>query len=903
MSIIGKLGASAAAVAAITQLHAASLGTGCLTLRLQETVGLPSWREVEVANSTATVIPNGTYDVFCARITQGIFRNQAYTFSSFSVQDLTAVGTLGLVTDPSKLNSVEFILNQAYQLQVAVADGQQFTADDVQVAIWTLLDGPAAITSANLGSTTNFSQARVDEILAAANANSNFEAQCGQIQAYLLNPVSQPGQCGIAFNPETAVPLAQPLLIGIPSVCPPPPLSDPVELECVATTTGGVGQSYSAFMVASGGEIAPNATSVVYAFSLEGGSLPPGLSLNPASGEISGIPSTAGNFSFTIKVTDAVGNTAEHAATNTCGISIAPPELVANCASVNEGQVNVGFSAQLTASGGVGPYTFALTGGSLPSGLELASNGTISGIPLSAGVFSFQATVTDSQGLTGTVRTKSVTCSITIDPPCVPLNLQCVSTAPGKVGQSYSASFTTSGGTGPYVFSLVTGPLPPGLTLSTGGVLSGIPTAAGSFPITVQVTDGSGALCDGNQVVSSDCIVTIESDCPPITLACVANASGKVGTAYSSSLSVTGGIAPYTFSIVSGSLPPGLSLNGGTGAITGTPTAAGTYTFTARVRSANPPSSTPTGPAQTVTVGTDWGCKSRVSVTFYGCSPTVDVCSTKDLSNVVVETCGGAHYKFDGLSGRTGKFTAPNGKNITRVWVKSGCYQSCDGPGYGWRVCGPCTSTNCNTPPPPTNLCGYGSSTTVTCTITVAPADVCVGCQSLVAGDTATIGYWNGPNGQALILSLNGGPNSTALGNWLAANFPHLWGNNSPSWRNLSGKSNTAVAAFFRHVFSNCGSPKTEAQMLAVALAVYVTDSDLAGNTAAARGFNVSAAGTGAKCYNIGCYGSSIGLSNNRTYTVIALLNQANRNKRFNCFNSGAFNAIFDGINRRGDRL
>ncbi len=899
MSIIGKFGPSVCAFAFLGQLHAANLGTGCLSMNPRDTAGLPSFYEVVINNSTGT-IPNGIYDTYCARVSALIYFDANYAFSAWDVNDSVGVSALNLVNTPTNLNAVEYILNQAYQLQTSPVDNLPYTAEEVQVAIWTLLDGPTA-TAADYDPGVNFRQSHVDEIVAEANANNDFQAQCGQIQAYLLNPVSSYNQCGIAFNPETALPAAQTLLVGIPSVCPPPPVSDPVQLQCVATTTGLAGQPFSAQMVALGGEMAPNANTVVYTYSLVGGSLPPGLLLDTATGVISGNPNTAGNFSFTIKVTDAVGNTAEHAATKECGISIAPPALVANCASVTAGQVNVGFTAQLAASGGVPGYSFAITGGALPTGLNLAPDGTISGIPSVPGMFTFQATVTDSEGLIGSVRTASVTCTITIDPPCIPLSLQCVSTTTGKVGQTYSANFATSGGTGPFTFSLISGSLPPGLTLTSGGLLSGNPTAAGSFPFTVKVTDSSGILCDGNQEVASDCTVVIESDCPPITLACVSATTGKVGTSYSSALTVSGGVAPYTFSIVSGSLPPGLSVNPATGAVTGSPTAAGTYTFTAKVRSANPPSTTPAGPAQTITVGTDSGCKSRVSVTFYGCSPTVDICSSKDLSNVVVETCDGAHYKFDGLSGLTGKFTAPNGKNITRVWVKSGCYMSCDGPGYGWRVCGPCNSTNCNTPPPPANLCGYGSSTTVTCTITIQPNTVC-GCEGLVSGDTATIGYWNGPNGQALILSLNGGSSSTQLGNWLATKYPYLWGAYAGS-KNLTGKSNTQVAAFFKYVFSSCGSPKTEAQMLAAALATYVTDSDLAGNVAQSSGFNVSATGTGAKCFNIGCYGSYIGLTNNKSYTVSYLLSQANLRRKNGCFNSGAFNSIFDGINRKGDRL
>ncbi len=70
--------------------------------------------------------------------------------------------------------------------------------------------------------------------------------------------------------------------------------------------------------------------------------------------------------------------------------------------------------------------------------------------------------------------------------------------------------------------------------------------------------------------------------CTPLKLECV-GASGKVGTAYSSALAASGGVAPYTFSVISGSLPPGLTLNPATGAITGTPTTAGSFSFTAKV--------------------------------------------------------------------------------------------------------------------------------------------------------------------------------------------------------------------------------------------------------------------------------------------------------------------------------
>ena len=203
-----------------------------------------------------------------------------------------------------------------------------------------------------------------------------------------------------------------------------------------------------------------------------------------------------------------------------------------------------------------------------------------------------------------------------------------------------------------------------------------------------------------------------------------------------------------------------------------------------------------------------------------------------------------------------------------------------------------------------------GSSGTTTLGITITTAGACSAVGSKVVsltppppatvghGDTATIGFWHNKNGQALINSM---PNSPALANWLAGNFPCLYGANAGA-NNLTGKSDSQIAAYFQQLFNVTGQ-KTDAQVLAGALACYVTSSTLAGNNAASYGFNVSPLGTGAKTFNVGAYGTAIGLANNTSYTVLQLLQQANLRKCAGTFDANAFNVIFDGINQKGDIL
>ena len=170
---------------------------------------------------------------------------------------------------------------------------------------------------------------------------------------------------------------------------------------------------------------------------------------------------------------------------------------------------------------------------------------------------------------------------------------------------------------------------------------------------------------------------------------------------------------------------------------------------------------------------------------------------------------------------------------------------------------------------------------------------------TLVHGDTATIGFWHNKNGQAIILAANGGSTSKSLATWLATSYPYLFGTGSTT--NLTGKTNVDVAALFMTFFNKTGA-KTDAQIMGAALAVYVTNSSLYGGSGAAGyGFNVSTSGIGGKLYNVGAYGTAIGLSNNTSYTVAQLLAQANLRKQQGLFNANAFNQIFDAINTAGD--
>lgn len=156
----------------------------------------------------------------------------------------------------------------------------------------------------------------------------------------------------------------------------------------------------------------------------------------------------------------------------------------------------------------------------------------------------------------------------------------------GTVGVAYSQQITASGGAAPYTFTVTSGTLPTGLTLTATGLLAGTPTATGTFTFTVRGTDLNGCFGSIAYTIVIAAAPVPPPGCPVITLAPPTMPPGTVGVAYSQQITASGGTAPYTFGVTGGTLPTGLTLTAG-GLLAGTPTATGSFTVTIRGTDAN----------------------------------------------------------------------------------------------------------------------------------------------------------------------------------------------------------------------------------------------------------------------------------------------------------------------------
>lgn len=265
---------------------------------------------------------------------------------------------------------------------------------------------------------------------------------------------------------------------------------------------------------------------------------------------------TSGNYASVDVAVTADGRTR----TNINGFIYYTNPLSITPTTIPSGTIGQSYSVTFSSSGGVSPYTYTST--TLPPGLALSSSGVLSGTPTFAGSYTFTITTTDSNGWTG-----SQNYSLTVSNNMFITPTQFHS---ATARTYFTQTFTANGGTYPYTYQVSLSPTTSGLVMDAStGVLSGIPPVPGEYAFTITATDifSNTITQTFNLQVYGDVLVY------PTSLP-----FATVGSSYSVTFTSTGG-SSYTYTST-GTLPPGLTLNSGTGVLSGTPSTNGTYNFT-----------------------------------------------------------------------------------------------------------------------------------------------------------------------------------------------------------------------------------------------------------------------------------------------------------------------------------
>jgi hypothetical protein len=380
------------------------------------------------------------------------------------------------------------------------------------------------------------------------------------VAALVAGVAATPGSTA-SFNDSAPCPASGPLL-----VCP----------------TMNVGQSVNLQLLAHDG-------CDVYRWEIVNGGLPAGLSMS-SSGLVSGTPTAAGTTQPWVWVHDltaaeggpswcggdnhserqfvftVVGGGAPPPAPAPAPTPAPQPPLQITTASLPKATEGASYTATLAASGG-GSLTWTLTGGSLPAGLTLGSNGVLSGTPGSAGSFSVTVRV-DGGG-----RSASKQFDLVVS---AKLTASAPAEQQGEVGRPLRISINAKGGTPGYSWK-ISGTLPAKTGFignqgngSTSSV-QGVPGEAGTFPIVLTVSDAVGA--------SAQVTVTL-TVAPKLQIATFRVARAQVGKRYRLALATRGGVGDTSWALAAGSLPSGLTLNTDTGVISGKARRSGRFRFT-----------------------------------------------------------------------------------------------------------------------------------------------------------------------------------------------------------------------------------------------------------------------------------------------------------------------------------
>jgi len=326
---------------------------------------------------------------------------------------------------------------------------------------------------------------------------------------------------------------------------------------------GTVGIAYTTNLTITGGT-AP--------FTYAATGLPVGLKINSSTGAISGTPTTNGLSSVSATVSDKDGNHAY----NTFGLLISKSGAVSVMVTPDTGALVSGKTLQFAATvynSSNQKVTWSCTNGSI------TNNGLYTAPTVNSGVWSYRVTATSQADTSKTAGT-----IVLVSPNIIPLQITTTSLPEFMAGNSYSQLVNVTGGKSPYHWKLTSGALPVGFKLTGGtGGIAGLSSQTGTFPFTIQVTDSSWP----TNLTASQPYNLLGSSGLEITTTTIPDITA--GSSYDTSVAVLGGLTPYKWSLSTGSLPSGISLNSGTGAISGTTQQTGKYSVTVKVTDSSSP--------------------------------------------------------------------------------------------------------------------------------------------------------------------------------------------------------------------------------------------------------------------------------------------------------------------------
>ncbi|MEX2261450.1 MAG: putative Ig domain-containing protein [Bryobacteraceae bacterium] len=399
--------------------------------------------------------------------------------------------------------------------------------------------------------------------------------------ANLIGPPSLPGEFGFTVRASDSVGSFATRLFTL-TINPAP------SITTASLPDWTVGSAYSSALVSTGG-------TPPLIWSLDSGSLPPGLSLG--AGVVTGGNPALGSGTFTVRLTDNAGA----AATRSYTITINPAPVVGTT-SLPGAVVGTPYSHTLAANGGTLPLTWSLTNGALPEALTLSPEGVIGGTASAAAAASITVEVTDAASISATQELTLNVLAPAPPPPPPPqpptgggggsgggggggggggaggLTQFGITTPsplpPAAVGSPYSQAIARIGGTAPFLFEVSGGALPSGLTLSAAGLVFGSPRVSGTHSFTIQITDREDlSTSKGFTLVITGPLLAIENASPL--------PAAHPGADYSQTLRAAGK-GPYRWSVIAGALPAGLTLTP-EGVLSGKPSATGIFNFTLQV--------------------------------------------------------------------------------------------------------------------------------------------------------------------------------------------------------------------------------------------------------------------------------------------------------------------------------